>query len=271
MPESRVDEWLSFRNTEYADDVDFLSSDKDYLVQIEKVAMERLASWFLFVNAGKTERIVFQRCEDPKDETWRRSKKLGSLLGDWDDVQRRQMLARVAFRNMWALWFRRQHVSEILRLRLYNAFSKPVLLYNCGTWALTGLQLEKMDAFHRKQLRLLLGVHWPHRIGNSALYTRCNAHPLRQDIMQTRWRLFGHILRLPESTPAQQAMTMFFAKASVPAFLGRARTNLPVVLHADLSMIGKRCKSMKDLCELRNIAKDRKRWNKLVARVLKVA
>ena len=57
-------------------------------------------------------------------------------------------------------------VSERLRLRLYNAFVRPVLLYKAGTWGQTGSETNKLNAFHRKQLRLLIGIKWPQRISN---------------------------------------------------------------------------------------------------------
>ena len=54
-----------------------------------------------------------------------------------EDLSRRKMLAVTAFRSLTAKTT--QYVSDRLRLRLrlrlYNAFVRPVLLYNGGTWA----------------------------------------------------------------------------------------------------------------------------------------
>ena len=122
----------------YADDTDFTSTDHEYLSKVNEIAPAALGEWFLYVNVDKTERTNIKREIDRVAEKWRMTKKLGSLLGDVEDLSRRKMLAVTAFRSLWSLWLRRQHVSERLRLRLYNAFVRPVLLYNAGTWGLTG-------------------------------------------------------------------------------------------------------------------------------------
>ena len=91
---------------------------------------------FLTVNSTKTEHTTVKCQVDREGEEWRMTKKLGSsLLGDGEDVTRRKQLANVAFHKMKTLWLRHHHVSEELRLRLYNVFVLPVLLYSMGTWA----------------------------------------------------------------------------------------------------------------------------------------
>ena len=66
----------------------------------------------------KTERTSLRRETDRVAEEWRMTKKLGSLLGDAQNVARKKTL--LAFHQMWTLWLRCQHVSEALCLRLYN-------------------------------------------------------------------------------------------------------------------------------------------------------
>ena len=129
------------------------------------------------------QRTNVKREIDRVAEKWRMTRKLGSLLGDVEDLSRRQIVAVTAFRSMSSLWLRRQHVSERLRLRLYNAFVRPVLLYNAGTWGLTGSETDKLNAFHRKQLRLLNGIKWLQRISNSNLYERCECREIGTDVM----------------------------------------------------------------------------------------
>ncbi|ETW05782.1 hypothetical protein H310_03466 [Aphanomyces invadans] len=65
-------------------------------------------------------------------------------------------------------------VSESNRARLYKTYVLPVLLYNCGTLALTPTQLDGLDVFHRRQLRLLFGIFYPHQILEADLYARCH-------------------------------------------------------------------------------------------------
>ena len=44
-------------------------------------------------------------------------------------------------------------VSEEVRLQSFKTIVECVLLYNCGTWALTEVLANKLDCFHRKMLR----------------------------------------------------------------------------------------------------------------------
>ena len=148
--------------------------------------------WSLTINASKMERSSVCRHADRVDEEWRMTRKLGSLLGEAEDVARRKQLANVAFRKLSTVWFRRSRISLPLRLRLYKSFVVPVLIYNMGTWGLTKAELDRLDAYHRHHLRQIVGIHWPHRISNTALYRRCRCHPISEDVKLARWRLFGH-------------------------------------------------------------------------------
>ena len=119
------------------------------------------------------------------------------------------------------VWFRRSRISISLRLRLYESFVVRVLIYNMGTWGLTKTKLDRLDAYHRRHLHQIVGIHWPHRISNTALYRRCRCHPISEDVKSARWRLFGHVLRMPRDTPAQQAIDYYFADTGDATFRGR--------------------------------------------------
>ena len=86
----------------------------------------------LKVNNSKTEQIEIFR-GDRNTERWRTVKKLGSLLGDTEDIQRRKQLSIASMNRLNNIWFRKDHISEQLRLKLYRTLVKPVLLYNSST------------------------------------------------------------------------------------------------------------------------------------------
>ena len=77
----------------YTDDSDFLSLEEnnDSVQKIE----ETLKVYNLTVNVDETEKIVIKRGER-LEEFLRKNKKLGSLLGDEEDILRRKTLARNA-------------------------------------------------------------------------------------------------------------------------------------------------------------------------------
>ena len=213
-------------DVEYADDIDFISYSRPYLNDIERIAPACMAEWSLQLNTAKTERTSVSRQVDRAHEPWCTTRKLGSLLGDAEDVARRMQLANVSFHKMWTVWFSVAQISFPLRLRLYSAFVLPVLTYNMGTWGLTKTELNRLDAHHRHHMRQIIGIRWPHRISNDALYRRTQSSPISAAIRAARWSLFGHVLRLPLDAPVQLAIDAYLEDTGTPKFRGRPRCTL---------------------------------------------
>ena len=117
-------------DVEYADDTDLISTSRLFLDDIERIAPACLDEWSLAINASKTERSSVCRHADRVDEEWRMTRKLWSLLGEAEDVARRKQLANVAFRKLPTVWFRLSRISLPLRMRMYDSFVVPVLIYN---------------------------------------------------------------------------------------------------------------------------------------------
>ena len=264
----------------YADDVDFV--DITTYRDVEEV-QSVLKPFSLFVNTDKTEYTDVVREADREKELWRKSKKVGSLIGDDLDVGRRKSLAIVAMNKMSEIWLRGEKVNLEYKLRLYRSLVKSVLLYNCSTWGLTKAETDKLDAFHRKQLRRLLGIRWPTKITNANLYKKCHEVPISLTMLTSRWKLLGHILRRDKDIPANKAMTFYFKHMEYTNFVGHARTTLPVVLNQDLNRLSMfeygdhqymsklKFNTLADLEHLRKLAEDRQGWRDLTGRIQRAA
>ena len=121
---------------EYADDTDFITEsieEKEYLKNIIK---ETLAEHHLKVNDDKTEETIIRREKNKNIENGRNVRKLGSLLGDFEDAKRRIQLSYAAMSSVNKLWLKR-NIGIKNKLKIYKTLVKPVLIYNCGTWGLT--------------------------------------------------------------------------------------------------------------------------------------
>ncbi|XP_029654490.1 uncharacterized protein LOC115230848 [Octopus sinensis] len=252
----------------YADDVDFLSHDKSTLEELLNIAPHALEKWFLKVNIEKTEYVTINREANRTDEKWRNSKKVGTLLGDSEDIMRRKMLSTVALNKLRTTWLRNREVGTALRAKLYNAFIKPILLYNGGTWGISESESKSLDAFHRRQLRILIGINWPKKIKNSTLYNICNSRPVSVDITEARWRLLGHILRLDQDVYANWAMESYYAKDERSASRGRPRNTLPIVISKELQRVKRQLKNGDDLDTLRSIAYNRTSWKIMTEKIV---
>ena len=181
-------------------------------------------------------------------------------------------------RKLNNVWIRHHKISLAVRLKLYITYVKTVLLYNSSTWALAKADQESLDSFHRQQIRNLLHVKYPNILRNKDLYELINDIPLSLTVLINRWRLFGHVLRLHESTPARKAMEHYFSDSNSKMFPGSQRITLPVCLNSDIECAHDNLdifniasfKTRDDLQKLIDIANDRDRWKQL-SRVIFVA
>ena len=251
----------------YADDVDFVSITG---FQEISTVQKHLIKSNLQVNESKTEFTTISR----SDDSWRKVKKVGSLLGDSEDVCRRKQLSNAALYKLKNIWLRNDKVKRNTRIKLYRSVVKSVLTYNCETWALTKQDQRKLDAFHRRQLRQVLNITYPKLIKNKSLYRITQEKPISLTILERRWRLFGHILRQDIHSPANQAMLAYF-KQEKPKRRGRQKTSIVSTLRHDLKTISNsaslKLKTITDLEELRHIARNRKEWKFITAMIHKAA
>ncbi|KAK3788177.1 hypothetical protein RRG08_052142 [Elysia crispata] len=190
----------------YADDVDFVGLN---FVDTEEV-QNTLHKYNLLVNIDKTEFTTLSRA----GTEYKNTKKVGTLIGDEEDVERRKRLSNAALTKLLNVWIKGDKIKRKTKLKLYRSLVKSILVYNCGTWALTKSEEEKLNAFHRKQLRKVLNIKYPVKITNSSLYNKCEEHPLSIYILENRWRLFGHILRRNTKYPLIKSMNSYFKQAT---------------------------------------------------------
>ena len=93
-------------------------------------------------------------------------------------------------------------------------------MYNLHATGLTQANLNTLDVFHRKQLRMILRVYYPAKISNKALYRQCRTAPISIMLLENRWKLFGHVLRLPLTSPPQLSMEQYYINDVTSGYRG---------------------------------------------------
>ncbi len=73
-------------------------------------------------------------------------------------------------------------------------------------WTLTNKLENTVDVFQRSLLRRILKISWKDKITNDELYEKTKAKIWSNEIKRRRSNWFGHMMRLPEETPAKQAL-----------------------------------------------------------------
>ena len=138
---------------------------------------------------------------------------------------------------------------------------------------------RQLNSFHKRQLKKVIGIQWPNEISNDKLYKITGTKPLSITMTEKRWKLLGHILRLPADCPARKAMRYYFEERANKIFRGRRRTNIVCTLNEDI----KRTKeddinfsvtplvSQVSIQNLYRKARNRKLWSKIVQQVVKLA
>lgn len=208
------------------------------------------------------------------ERIWKGTRKLGSLLGVEEDIDRRIQLALQAFRGLDNLWKYNSRVNVDIRCRAYKSIVESVLLYNCGTWALPVVLANKLDRAQRGMIRRVLGLKWSDKVTNADLYVRSGTSPASEQVLYAHWRLFGHTLRLNECTPARQAMLYYFVEDKNTVGRSGNHKNIASILFdeyikAFIPVEDRKKVVVRDLFNnLATLAQDRDEWKLMVSRLL---
>jgi exonuclease III len=241
----------------FADDTDLINLikkdenfDKNCQDKLKKLA-EVLMKYNLKMNIEKTEFITINK----DNSKLICNRKLGNKISDTIDIENRKLLAKVAFNKLNNIWKRKNLIKLDTKLKLYRIYVKSILIYNISCLTLTKSDLNKLDSFHRKQLRMLCNIYYPKTIRNEKLYNITDEIPISLEIIKYRWNFFGRILNLNDNIAANKIMMKYFT-LNRPSDLRSVRTTLPNLLNSDLICINQYFK--KDFIEKFTNYKDMK-------------
>ena len=120
-----------------------------------------------------------------------------------------------------------------------------------------------MDSKRRERLRQLLSIHYPNIIANTDIYAMTRQHLWTDKINQNKLRFIGHILRLPQGSPARQALQIALMPVKRPK--GQQRTTWIQSTNTLLQSVG-----LDNLGtnKLQESADDKKTWKQKTDEVL---
>ena len=151
-------------------------------------------------------------------------KKLGSLLGDQEDILSRKQLSTTILYNMNNIWIRKNRIREHVRVKRYRTRVKPVLMNNSQTWGLAVNDEHNLDNFSHHQLRTAPYIKLSHVKFNSDLYQQTKEISLTLAILKNRWKLFGHTLCLHPQNPSQHSVRHYFTPSENSSFRSKQHT-----------------------------------------------
>jgi len=171
-----------FLDIDYADDIATLDADPVSLAATYTSMECLLRSWSAYLvdkdqgtNIGvgslglpaQTIRIDGQQVEGVENLTYL-GNQLSSVDGSRTEQRHRVGIAVSTMQRILHVWSL-SHLTLITRLRLYMSFVVPTLLYASKTWTTTGLNLARLQSFHMRCQRRILGVYWYEHVTNIAV------------------------------------------------------------------------------------------------------
>jgi len=123
----------------------------------------------------------------------------------------------------------------------------PTVLHAYETWKSTFNIRQKLDVFHERCLRTILGISWRDHISNDKVLRRVDLGSLSEIVQQRRLRFAGHILPLPENRPAYKAMNWLPDNGKHRP--GRPTKTWRATFKEDLQDMGLNLDGCKEICQ----------------------
>ena len=118
-------------------------------------------------------------------------------MSNWSRVS-----AVSSLNNIWNA----KHLSIQTKGRVYQTLVLSILLYASETWTSVASDMKAIESFLMKCQRRILENRWHDFVRNSEVSLRTGLTPVSDRITRGRNAIFGHVARLPDNTPAHQAM-----------------------------------------------------------------
>ncbi len=105
--------------------------------------------------------------------------------------------------------------TEEFKMWAFSAYIESVFLYNSEIWILTKNLENAINTFQHRQLRNILGIHWPQTISNKELYARTKTEPWNTTVRRWCLNWLGHLMHLHPDTPAKAGHNRISTKSEM--------------------------------------------------------
>ena len=242
-------------SVQYADDCGYaIVSETNQLMKYRAATIpQQLKQRNLTCNETKNEDYHVTRKGTPD---WKTCKYLGSLFDTEHDIKRRKILTLEAMKTMEHTW--KNKLSLKKKLRIFNACVAPIFLSNSELWTTTKSTNGQIDAFQRRLLRQVLNIRYPKKMSNEKLQEVTKQDKWSHYIATQRLRWLGHVLRLPEDSPAKQALAEIERPVRKPR--GSPKLKWITIVKQQLNILNISWEQAQE------ISQNRHRWRQVVLR-----
>ena len=169
---------------------------------------------------------------------------MSSQGGSHAELGRRIGMMRGDFRTLQKVW-KHSWLSRGRKLEIFRSLIESKLFYGLPGIAFNKAALRRLDGFHCRCLRQILGIApaYYSRVSNKAVLERAKAEAASDQLLKRQLLLLGRVARAPEDSPMRVAS--FIPQTLEPATnryvrrVGRPRVEwVPLVLREAMRLTG---------------------------------
>ena len=199
----------------YADDTLLIGTGADEVSELARAVERAGAEYGMSLHWGKVQampvcshKVLLKNDGTPMDQCDAMIY-LGGLVscdGRVDsELSRRIGMACSEFRKLRLVWGH-ANLSQRQKLDFFQAFVVSKLRYGLGSTWMVKAQRKRLDGFHARCLRKILGISpaYISRTSNAEVFRRANAQPLTEQLWSQRLMLLFRVGRSPAGDPLRR-------------------------------------------------------------------
>ena len=114
------------------------------------------------------------------------------------DISKRIAKAAKTLSKLTERVWENQSLTIHTKMAVYRACVLSTLLYGHESWATHTMHENKLNGFHMRSLRRILGIKWDDYVTNSTILERTNMCTMYYMLSEHRLRWLGHTCRMPD-------------------------------------------------------------------------
>jgi hypothetical protein len=254
-------------NLLFADDAAFVATSQCELQTIMDKFSRACALFSMSINARKTVVLAQGYAVTPKivldgtplesvDKFCYLGSTVTSNLSPDAEIDVRIGKAATMFGKLSTRVWQNKHLTRKTKIVVYQTCILSILLYGAETWTSYAKHERRLNTFHMRCIRNILGIHWKDRVTNQRVLEVAQLPSLFTLLKQRRLRWLGHVHRMhPSRLPRR---VLLGAVANAKRSVGR-----PMLRHKDCAKRDMHAFNI-SVHKWEDLAVDRDRWRKLV-------
>ena len=115
------------------------------------------------------------------------------------DVDNRLSKASSAFGRLQKRVWKNHSLRLSTKMQVYQAAVLSTLIYGSEAWVLYRKQTKRLEQFHQRCLRSIMGIKWKDYITNIEVLERAQLQSIESMLILKQLRWAGHITRMPDT------------------------------------------------------------------------